>query len=100
MSFILTIRVIIRDEYIPDSEVRFYFSAADLVVQPYRTATQSGVTQIAYHFEVPMVVSGVGGLPEIVEDGVTGFVVKTEPEDIAGAVNEYFLHDRTNSVKT
>ncbi len=86
----INFRVIIRDEYIPDDVVKYYFSAADLVVQPYRSATQSGVTQIAYHFEVPMVVSDAGGLPEIVEDGVTGFVVKPEPEMIAGAINRFF----------
>ncbi len=83
--------IILRDEYIPDDEVKYYFSAADLVVQPYRSATQSGVTQIAYHFEVPMVVSDVGGLPEIVEDGVTGFVVRPEPEEIAGAIDRFFF---------
>ena len=59
--------MVISDGYIPNEDVRYYFSAAELVVQPYRSATQSGVTQIAYSFEIPMVVSDVGGLPEIVE---------------------------------
>ncbi len=92
-------RIIIRDEYIPDDEVKYYFSAASLVVQPYRSATQSGVTQIAYHFEVPMVVSDVGGLPEIVEDGVTGYVIKTEPEAVAGAINRYFSSSGKNELE-
>ncbi len=83
-------RVVISDGYIPDEDVRYYFSAAELVVQPYRSATQSGVTQIAYSFEIPMVVSDVGGLPEIVDNGRTGYVVKAIPEAVAAAVNTFF----------
>lgn len=83
-------RVIIINKFIPDDEVKFYFSVADLVVQPYRSATQSGITQIAYHFDVPMVVTNVGGLPEIVPDGICGFVVDVSPESIAEAVNRFF----------
>src|SRR5690606_7202716 len=56
--------VIMMTDFIPDSKVLYYFSAADLVVQPYRSATQSGITQVAYHFEKPMIVTNVGGLPE------------------------------------
>jgi len=83
-------RVIMSNDFIPDSEVRNYFCAADLVVQPYKTATQSGVTQIAYHFNKPMVITDVGGLSEFVPDGKVGYVVKPEPSDIAGAILRFF----------
>jgi len=78
-----------RSEFIPDSEVRYFFSAADLVVQPYKTATQSGVTQIAYHFEKPMLVTRVGGLPEIVPDGKVGYSVQPDVESIADAIIDF-----------
>ncbi len=78
--------VILHDRFIPDEEVRYYFSAADFVVQPYKTATQSGVTQIAYQFCTPMVVTDVGGLPEIVPDGRVGYVCPPTAEGVADAV--------------
>lgn len=82
------------DGYIPDDEVGLYFSAADIVVLPYREATQSGVIQIAYAFRKPVITTDVGGLPEVVEDGRTGYVVpKDSPEAIANAVLR-FAHDR------
>ncbi len=86
----LSDRLILKTEFIPNNEVNLYFSAADLLVQPYKTATQSGISQMAYHFELPMVVTEVGGLPEIVHDKKTGFVVKKEPESIADAIIDYF----------
>jgi len=86
--------IIFFDHFIKDNEVSLFFSAADLVVQPYKTATQSGVTQIAYHFEKPMLVTDVGGLREIVPDGKCGYVVKPESEFIADAVIDYFDNNR------
>ena len=86
--------VILYDRFIDEDEVASFFCAADLVVQPYRSATQSGVTQIAYHFDKPMLVTDVGGLSEIVPDGRCGYVVKTEPEAIAGAIIDYFDNNR------
>ena len=83
-------RVVMHTEFIPDSEVNRYFCAADLVAQPYKNATQSGVSQIAYHFERPMLVTNVGGLPEIVPDGRAGFVVEPEAQAIADAIVRYF----------
>ena len=71
--------VLLHDRFIPDDDVKYYFSAADFVVQPYKTATQSGVTQIAYQFCVPMVVTKVGGLAEIVPDGRVGYVCEPTP---------------------
>ncbi len=77
-------------DFIPTEDVRYFFSAADLVVQPYKSATNSGITQVAYHFEKPMVVTNVGGLPEVVPDGKAGFVVAPEPEAIAAGIERFF----------
>ncbi len=77
-------------EFIPNDEVRRYFSAADCVVLPYRSATQSGITQVAYHFQRGMVATNVGGLPEAVKDGETGFICEPTPESIADALLEFF----------
>jgi glycosyltransferase involved in cell wall biosynthesis len=83
----------LRTDFIPDDEVKYYFSAADLVVQPYKTATQSGISQIAYHFNKPMIVTNVGGLPEIVPDGQVGFVVERESHEIARAILRFYEED-------
>ena len=83
-------RVVLKTDFIPDHEVNRYFCAADLVAQPYKTATQSGVTQIAFHFERPMLVTNVGGLPEIVPDGKVGFVVDPTADNIADALVQFF----------
>ena len=91
-------RVVMHTEFIPDHEVNRYFCAADLVVQPYKNATQSGVSQIAYHFEKPMVVTNVGGLPEIVPDGKAGFVVEPDSQQIADAIVRYFTEDCQQSL--
>ncbi len=76
--------------FIPNDEIKYYFSAADLVVQPYRTATQSGITQVAYHFEKPMVVTNVGGLAEVVPDGKVGFVAEPDATSIADAIIKFY----------
>ena len=86
--------IIFYNYFIKDSEVPLFFSIADLVVQPYKTATQSGVTQIAYYFEKPMLVTDVGGLREIVQDGKCGYVVRPEPEFIAEAILDFFDNNR------
>ena len=87
-------RVRFDADYIPAEEVKYYFGAADLVVQPYRTATQSGISQLAYHFERPMVVTRVGGLPEFVEHGRAGYVVDVDAAAVATAIDDFFRHDR------
>ncbi len=84
--------IIQKDDFIPNSEVADYFNACDLVVQPYKSATQSGVTQIAYHFHKPMIVTDVGGLSEMCPDGKVGYVVKPEPKAIAKGIVRYFEH--------
>ncbi|MGB6038090.1 MAG: glycosyltransferase, partial [Cryomorphaceae bacterium] len=85
--------MVFRNEYIPETEVKNYFGAADIVAQTYRSATQSGVTQIAYHFERPMLVTDVGGLSEIVPHGKAGFVVDPNPEAIAESLARFFQDD-------
>ncbi len=90
----LTDRVIIKNEFIADADLRKYFGAADLIVQPYKSATQSGVTQVAFHFEKPMLVTNVGGLGEIVHDHKMGYAVEPKAEAIAQALTDYYTHNR------
>lgn len=80
----------LRTDFIPDSEVKYYLCAADAVIQPYRNATQSGVTPLAYHFEKPMVVTNVGGLPSLVPHEKVGLVTNPEPADIAAAILRFY----------
>jgi D-inositol-3-phosphate glycosyltransferase len=89
-------RIILVNSFIPDPEVRKYFCAADLVVQPYKSATQSGVTQIAYHFGVPMITTAVGGLAELVPDGKVGYVVQPAAEEIADAILRFFKENKSS----
>jgi len=83
-------QLILRTDFIPDSEVKYYLCAADVVIQPYRSATQSGVTPLAYHFEVPMIVTNVGGLPSLVPDDKVGLIAEPNPASIAEKIIEYF----------
>jgi glycosyltransferase involved in cell wall biosynthesis len=82
--------VILHTRFIPDSEVRNYLCAGDFIIQPYRNATQSGVTPLAYYFERPMVVTNVGGLPDLVPDHKCGIVCAPEPPAIADAITECY----------
>lgn len=83
-------QLILKTDFIADSEVKYYLCAADVVVQPYRNATQSGVTPLAYHFEVPMIVTNVGGLPSLVPDGKVGLIAEPDADAIAQKIVEYF----------
>lgn len=83
-------QLILRTDFIPDSEVKYYLCAADAVIQPYRNATQSGVTPLAYHFEKPMVVTNVGGLPSLVPHEKAGLVVEPNPEAIAKGILRFY----------
>lgn len=90
--------LILRTDFITDSEVKYYISTADFIIQPYRNATQSGVTPLAYHFEKPMLVTNVGGLPDLVPDGKVGLVCEPDPQSIAEHIiklyqlgEDYFL---------
>lgn len=82
------------NSFIADETVKYFFCAADVVVQPYKHATQSGVTQIAYHFEVPMIVTNTGGLAEMVPDGKVGYVTAADATEIANAMNDYFRSEK------
>jgi len=91
--------VIMHTSYISNEQVRYYFSAADLIVQPYRTATQSGISQIAYHFEKPMLVTRVGGLPEIVDHNRNGYVVPLDPKIIAMSIVDFYNMNRADDFR-
>jgi len=82
--------LILHTDFIPDSEVKYYLCAADVVIQPYRNATQSGVTPLAYHFEKPMIVTNVGGLPSLVPDDKVGLIAEPNATSIAEKIIEYF----------
>jgi glycosyltransferase involved in cell wall biosynthesis len=82
--------LILHTHFISNSEVKYYLCAADCVVQPYRSATQSGVTPLAYHFEIPMIVTNVGGLPSLVPDKKVGLIAEANAESIAEKIAEYF----------
>ena len=85
----------VYDGYIPDREVEKFFAACDLVVLPYISATQSGIAQIAYGFDKPVIATNVGGLPDVVEDGKTGYVVEAGSQRaLADAVIRYFAQDK------
>ncbi|MCH8327336.1 MAG: glycosyltransferase, partial [Candidatus Marinimicrobia bacterium] len=84
-------QLILADRFIPDEEVNLYFSAADVVVLPYRSATQSGIVAIAQHYALPCIVTHVGGLPEMVTHGKTGLVVPPDnPRALADAIVDFF----------
>jgi glycosyltransferase involved in cell wall biosynthesis len=82
--------LILHTDFIPDSEVKYYFCAADMVIQPYRNATQSGVTPLAFHFEIPMVVTNVGNLPMMLANEKAGLVAEPNAESIAEKIENYF----------
>jgi len=84
----------LHTSFISDDKVNLYFSAADMIVQPYKSATQSGVTQIGYHFNKPMLVTNVGGLSEIIPDGKIGYVVEPESQKIADALVDFYENER------
>ncbi|MDE6601690.1 MAG: glycosyltransferase [Lachnospiraceae bacterium] len=93
-------KVQVHDAYTPDREVEKYFAAADLVALPYTSATQSGIVQIAYGFTKPVIVTNVGGLPDVVENGSTGYIVEPEnPEAIAEAVVRFFRENQAESMQ-
>ncbi|MDO7853717.1 glycosyltransferase [Hymenobacter convexus] len=87
-------RIVRATDFIPNEKVVDYFCAADLIMQPYKDATQSGVSQIAYHFERPMLVTDVGGLAELIPNGVVGYVVPPTPAAIADAVVDFYANQR------
>jgi D-inositol-3-phosphate glycosyltransferase len=93
-KFDLENQLVRATDFIPNERVAAYFSAADLVVQPYKNATQSGVSQVAYHFGRPMLVTDVGGLAELIPAGVVGYVVPPTAPAIAEALVDFYANDR------
>ncbi len=87
-------QIIMKSDFIPAEDVANYFCASDMVTQTYHTATQSGVTQIAYHFERPMLVTNVGGLAEIVPHNKVGYVTRKDPKDIADAIIDFYKKNK------
>jgi glycosyltransferase involved in cell wall biosynthesis len=83
-------QVILKTNFIPDSEVKYYLCSSDCVVQPYKNATQSGVTPLAYHFEKPMIVTNVGGLPALVPHEKVGLVCEPDADSIANAITKFY----------
>jgi len=91
--------VIVVNQFINDSDVKNYFCASDIIAQPYKNATQSGVTQIAYHFETPILVTNVGGLPEMIPDKKVGYVTTVNPKDIANALTDFYSNHKEQAFK-
>ena len=91
-------RLVRATDFIPNEAVADYFCAADLVLQPYKNATQSGVSQVAYHFERPMLVTDVGGLAELIPHGEVGYVVPPRASAIADALVDFFTHPEKQAV--
>jgi len=93
-------RVELHTKFIPNDAVRLYFSAADIIAQPYRNATQSGVSQVAYHFETPMIITNVGGLSELVPHGEAGWVCEPTAESLAAAIVSMYEPKRLDHIRT
>jgi len=94
-SYNLEKEIILKKDFIPTSDVKQYFSASDAVVLPYKSATQSGIVQVAVNFCMPVIATNVGGIGEVIEDGKTGFVVEKEnPEKLAEAIIRYYKEDK------
>jgi glycosyltransferase involved in cell wall biosynthesis len=87
-------KVMVCDDFIPNNQVSTYFCASDVVIQPYLNATQSGVTQIAYYYNKPMIVTNVGGLAELVPNNKVGFVCEVDKDQIVQAIFNYFTQQK------
>lgn len=89
--------ILLHAGFVANEDVKTYFSATDLVTLTYRSATQSGVTQVAFHFEKPVLVTNVGGLSEIIPNGVCGYVVEFDKTQVADAIVDFYEHHREES---
>lgn len=89
-------KVIINSDFIPNDNVKYYFSAADVVVLPYKSATQSGIVQIANNFNKPVISTNVGGLGEIVKNGYNGYLVNPDKIELASAIVKFYAEDNEN----
>lgn len=87
-------KITLHLNYIPENEITYFFSSADVCILPYRTATQSGITGIAYHFDLPVIATNVGGLTDLIEENQTGLIVNTlEDKDMADVIKHYFTNN-------
>ncbi|HKI77474.1 MAG TPA: glycosyltransferase [Ignavibacteriaceae bacterium] len=88
-------RLYLFTDFIPTSEVKYYFSASDAVILPYRDATQSGIVQIAMNFSKPVIATNVGGLAEVIKEDKTGYIVEREnPEALAKAIEKFYSENK------
>lgn len=91
----LTDSIIMKTDFIPTTEVKYYFSACDAVILPYKSATQSGIVQIAVNFQKPVIATDVGGLGEVIINNETGFIVERDnPQLLADAIDKFYLENR------
>jgi len=91
--------VVLHSDFIPQNKVKYYFSACDVVVLPYKSATQSGIVQIANNFNKPMISTNVGGLSEVIKDGETGYLVeKEDPQQLADAILKYYNENKEKEI--
>ncbi len=90
----LSKRVHLFNEYIPDDEVTTYFSASDVCILPYKSATQSGITAIAHHFDLPIIATDVGGLKETILHEKTGLMIQPNVNELSNAIELYFKNNR------
>lgn len=87
--------IFVISDFMPNEKVRYFFSACDLVVLPYNSATQSGITQIAYFYDKPVIATKVGGLSEVIHDGETGYLVEPKNSgEIAGAIIKFYSENK------
>ncbi len=89
-------RIVLYPAFIAEDQVKYFICAGDCIIQPYKTATQSGVTPVAYHFEIPMIVTKVGGLPQMVPHEKAGLVCDPNPEAIAEAIDTFFRMEKNH----
>jgi D-inositol-3-phosphate glycosyltransferase len=88
-------RLFLFTDFIPTSDVKYYFSSCDAVILPYKDATQSGIVQIAMNFKKPVIATNVGGLGEVILNNKTGFIVEKEsPKDLADAILEFYVEKK------
>lgn len=90
-------KVTIIDKFVPTDDIKNYFSAADMAIQTYKTASQSGVSQIAFNFDCPILVTNVGGLSEVVLHNKVGYVCEKDPNEIAEAISDFYINDRKDT---
>lgn len=94
----LSENIIFFKDFIPTDEVKYYFSAADVVILPYRNATQSGIVQMAVNFQKPVIATNVGGISEVIKHNINGYIVEKEnPQALAEAILKFYRENKAES---